>query len=89
MANQKNLYKNVISVTADYLGPAAERFMERQIENHLGKMPQDLKPHDLAKLISWSRLAMALLTTNNDVVDEFAERLTQLSQPSSKIQSRH
>lgn len=84
MARSNSLYQNVVSITQDYLGPAAERFIERQIEVHLQKNPRDLKKGDLAPLIDWIELAMALLTDNHKIVDEYVSSLTQLAKKTVK-----
>jgi siroheme synthase (precorrin-2 oxidase/ferrochelatase) len=79
MSNKKpDLYKQVVAVTTDYLGPAAIRFIDRQIENHLRKEPEDLKRSDLKILADWSRLALGLLTEDTRLIDEFTERLVAL-----------
>ena len=78
--NSKNtLYDQMVEVTADYLGPAADRFIDRQIQSHLGKKPEEITRKDITTLISWSKLAMALLTSDNAIVDEFTDRLHALS----------
>lgn len=79
MSKRNSLYEGMIEVTADYLGPAADRFIDRQIESHLNKKPEDLTREDVTALISWSKLAMALLTNDSSVVDEFTNRLTALA----------
>lgn len=73
------LYKQVIDVTTDYLGPAAKRFIDRQIQNHLHKQPADLDHDDLKKLIDWSGLALAMLTDDKEIVSEYTESLQNLS----------
>lgn len=73
------LYKQVIEVTTDYLGPAAKRFIDRQIQNHLHKQPENLDTNDLKKLIDWSGLALAMLTDDKEIVSEYTESLRELS----------
>jgi hypothetical protein len=73
-----NLYKQVVSVTRSYFGPAAERFVVRQIRSHLDKEPDELNKEDLDSLIDWIKLAMALLVDNKKLVDEYAARLSEL-----------
>lgn len=79
MSKTNRLYESMIEITADYLGPAADRFIDRQIQSHLNKKPEDLTREDITALVSWSKLAMALLTNDSVVVDEFTNRLTALS----------
>lgn len=74
-----SLYERVVDVTADYLGPAAERFIDRQITSHLKKEPEQLKAKDLVKLIDWIKLSFALLTDNKRMVDEYINRLLNLA----------
>ena len=77
--NRKTLYEQVVEVTVRYLGPAAERFIARQIQMHLGKDPEDLTKKDLEKLVDWIKLAMALLSEDNKLVDEFSDSLLALA----------
>jgi hypothetical protein len=73
------LYQQVTKVTEEYLGPAAERFVARQVSFHLGKLPQELSHEDLPKLIEWAKVTLGLLTEDRKLVDEYAYKLTQLS----------
>jgi hypothetical protein len=69
----------VQEITQDYLGPAAERFIDRQISMHLNKKPREITQHDLVKLIDWLKLSMALLTNDEHMVNEFTKRLESIS----------
>lgn len=77
-SQQTTLYKQVIDVTADYLGPAAQRFIDRQIETHLQKQPEQLTKADLTKLVDWIKIVIALLTEDKKTVDNFTEELLRL-----------
>ncbi len=79
MGNGLFLYDRIIEVTADYLGPAANRFIDRQIQYHLKKPPQDLKKEDLKNLIDWIRASISILTDDGDLVSEYTNRLETLS----------
>jgi hypothetical protein len=74
------LYSEAVAITYDYLGPAADRFLTRQIRNHLNISPSDLKDKNLLELIDWIRLAMMILTHDEHLVDEYVRRLTKLAQ---------
>lgn len=74
-----NLYREVVGVTTLYLGPAAERFITRQIKNHLNKDPDDLNPKDLAKLVDWLKVAIALLTEDGKMVQDYTNSLLKLA----------
>jgi len=73
------LYNQLVEISSDYLGPAAERFIERQVTTHLHKKPLELTVRDLAKLIDWIKLAFALLTNDSQIVDEYINRLVMLT----------
>lgn len=73
------LYSAVVEITYDYLGPAADRFVTRQIRSHLGKDPHRLKKNDLKDLISWIKIAMSLLTNDGKLVNEYITDLTRLT----------
>ena len=73
-----SLYRQAVNISEEYLGPAAERFIRRQITTHLGIKPEKLSAHDVAKLVKWTSLAFALLTKNSDDLDEFTKSLLKL-----------
>jgi hypothetical protein len=80
MASQKNdtFYRKVVAVTDQYLGPAAERFVDRQVYNHLKKDPEKLAESDLEQLVDWIRIAFAFLTEDSKLVDEYTDSLRLL-----------
>jgi hypothetical protein len=80
MTDEK-LYRQVTEITEEYLGPAAERFVIRQITFHLGKSPQELSGEDLPKLIEWTKVTLGLLTQDRRMIDEYATKMTQLVKP--------
>lgn len=85
--NQLSLYEQVVRATNVYLGPAADRFIVRQIQNHLNKPPEQMTSRDLVKLIDWIRVAMSLLTEDTAVVEEYTEKLHQLAANNEKSQN--
>lgn len=78
MGSSKSLYQKTVDISQDYLGPAAERFISRQIDTHLNKPPQELTDEDLVALINWIKPTFALLTNNRRLVDTFITRLLEL-----------
>ncbi|MBW3569157.1 hypothetical protein KY385_03460 [Candidatus Parcubacteria bacterium] len=73
------IYDQLIDITEDYLGPAAERFIDRQIESHLDKHPGKLTREDLKKLTEWIRLSVAILTDDEKIIDGLTLKLRELS----------
>lgn len=69
------IYRQVVKVTQDYLGPAAERFVGRQIETHLNKKPEELTREDIKKLSDWLKIAIALLTDDGKIVESYVHDL--------------
>jgi hypothetical protein len=78
MNQNLRLYDQIVIITAEYLGPAAERFLYRQVTNHLGIPPTALNKRDLKQLLTWIRLAMTILTNDEQLVDEYMDQLNQL-----------
>lgn len=74
-----SLYDDVVAITYDYLGPAADRFVVRQIRNHLQKDPSELKREDLRQLIDWIRLAMRMISNDRIVVDRYMTDLERMA----------
>lgn len=79
MAQDTKLYQEVVAATAPYLGPASERFITRQIKTHLNKDPDQLRPKDLVKLIDWLKVAIALLTEDGKMVQNYIDSLLKLA----------
>jgi hypothetical protein len=78
------LYEEVVQATYDYLGPAADRFVARQIKSHLDKDPEDLQKEDLQDLIVWINLAMNLLVDDQRLVDYYIADLRNLAKGANK-----
>lgn len=72
------LYDNLVSITEDYLGPAARRFIDRQTKSHLHKEPGHLTEAEFIKLADWVKLTLALLTKDEKLKNEYAEKLDKL-----------
>ena len=72
-------YDQVVDITLGYLGPAANRFIDRQIENHLHKSPDQLSPTDLLDLTDWIRVAVSLLTEDMTVIESYIGELKKLA----------
>jgi len=79
-----SLYDDVVTITYDYLGPAADRFVVRQIRNHLQKDPEQLRQKDLRKLIDWIQLAMRLISDDAQIVDRYVADLETLATDTPK-----
>lgn len=73
------IYDQVVKVTHVYLGPAADRFIARQVENHLQKSPEQLSRADLFGLIDWIRVVVSLLTEDSEIIEEYVGELRKLA----------
>ena len=87
MASKNDLYNKLVAITSDYLGPAANRFIDRQIQNHLNKEPQAVTIKDLELLNDWMKISVALLTENPKIRKEYAKRLASLLPNENQHQS--
>lgn len=74
-----NLYHASVRVSRDYLGPAGERFMRRQIETHLDIEPEKLARKHVPELIEWVGLTLNVVTDDKNEADEFVARLQELA----------
>jgi hypothetical protein len=72
-------YQQVVTISHTYLGPAAERFIDRQIKNHLDKDPTELNAGDISKLIDWIRIAVSFLTEDSELIEEYIHQLKQVA----------
>ncbi len=75
----ETMYNEAIKIASDYLGPAAKRFVDRQITAHLQKPnPEDLNAEDMPKFIEWIRISLSLLTEDQKVIEDCIARLKSL-----------
>lgn len=72
-------FEQIVLVTEDYLGPAAERFVTRHAQSHLGKKPKEVSLEDIPKLLEWTTITLALLTEDKQLVDEYAKKMHNLT----------
>jgi hypothetical protein len=77
------LYQQLVSITEEYLGPAAKRFIDRQIEFHLEKPPVDVNQADISKLAEWGKVSLGLLTEDKKMVDDFETKILSLTKSPS------
>lgn len=80
VAADKTLYEQLVEITAQLLGPASERFINRQIRSHLQIIPQQISAEDLKRLEDWLRLGMNVLTDDAETVQEYIEEVQKLAQ---------
>lgn len=89
MAEHQTIYQQVVEVSHVYMGPAAERFIDRQVKNHLGKEPSQLTAHDILSLIDWIRIAISFLTENSDLIEEYIHQLQRIANETHGGTSQH
>jgi hypothetical protein len=75
----KTLADQVIDITQEYLGPAADRFVTRLINFHLKKEASELKKDDIKKLSEWIKVSLGLLTEDKSIVDECERKILKLA----------
>lgn len=73
------LFEKVVAITEDYLGPAAPRFVTRQISFHLGKTPEELLDSDIPKLAEWTKATLAMLTDDKTIVKDYTVKILELA----------
>ena len=78
------IFDQVVRITHVYLGPAADRFIVRQVQNHLHKDPTDLSREDLRKLVDWIRVAVSFLTDDSELVEEYISALNRLARDTKR-----
>lgn len=82
-----DVYNRMVDVTHAYLGPAANRFVERQVRSHLHKEPEAVTQGDLAGLIDWMKMAISLLTDDRTVVEAYVQQLRQLANEAARAKA--
>ena len=79
-----SIHDQVVKITHVYLGPAADRFIDRQVQNHLHKSPEHMSKADLLKLIDWIKVAVSLITEDSEIVEEYTDQLRRIAQINPK-----
>ena len=87
MNRSPSLYELVIQKSREYIGPAAERFIQRQITTHLGITPQTLTRNDLIELIDWVKPTFSLLTQDQERIEAYVNDLYEIA--NGKTSSLH
>ena len=72
-----SLHDDVIKVAKLYLGPAAERFVNRQISGHLNKTASELTAADLEDLARWCYVSGRLVMPE-ERAKEFGEAVRKI-----------
>jgi hypothetical protein len=83
-----SIYDELVKITHVYLGPAADRFINRQLANHLRKSPGELTRADLGSLIDWIKVVVSLLTEDTALIEEYIAELKKLAGPPTKKPGR-
>jgi hypothetical protein len=73
------IYQQVIDITYEYLGPVSERFVARGVKSYIRKKPQDLTKTDVVKLAEWSKLAIAMLTDDKKIINNYNKSILALA----------
>ncbi len=71
-------YNKIVDITQDYLGPAASRFVNRQIALHLRKSPENLERSDIPMLAVRIRSGLVVLTVDQHTVEEAFKRISSV-----------
>lgn len=74
------IYDQIVAITEDYLGPAAHRFVARQVSSHLAKEPAEVVRDDIPMLTEWTKVTLGLLTEDRKLVSEYVAKMTELAQ---------
>ncbi len=73
-----DLLGQVTSVVEQYLGPAADRFVKRQILFHLAKNPEDIEKYDLPELTEWIKISMSFVTEDKTAINNCEAEILKL-----------
>lgn len=79
----KSLHTQLVEISEEFLGPAGERFINRQIETHLDIKPEKIRNNQIQQLVGWTSVAFALLTNNRQERQEFKASLQKLASSGS------
>lgn len=75
----KPLFDRIVVATTEYMGPAANRFLVRQIRAHLNKDPKDITSEDVVRLTEWISAEISLFTQDSAMVENFTKDLLKVA----------
>lgn len=75
----QTIFDQLVQATSELLGPASERFIERQVDNHLNIDPKKITPEDVAALSEWIRISISMLTDDKKLLRTYNRQLENLS----------
>lgn len=73
------LRENLVNILRGQLGPATERFVDRQIISHLNKSPEAVGKQDLNVLVNWINISLNVLTEDKSQVQKCIENIKTLA----------
>ncbi len=79
-------YERIIEIAKDYLGPAAGRFVDRQIISYLNKQPYELASTDIPMLATRIRSGLVVLTQDQEAVEEAYRRIAAVADRNHQLQ---
>lgn len=77
---KRTVYGELVEISRDYLGPAAERFVNRQISTHLDKAAADITTDDVRELLEWIKPAFSHITHDQSYVNSYTRELEALAE---------
>ena len=72
------LYDDVVALSKNYLGPAAAKFVDRQINTHLKIELSQLRAENMEELAKWCFISGKLLMDNKAEAKEYSEKVKAL-----------
>jgi hypothetical protein len=77
-----SLYDDVVTIAKEYIGPAGQKFIDRQLESHLNLKPADLNKTNLFELSKWC-FASGRLIIDAEEARSFQGRINALAEKAS------
>lgn len=73
-----SIYDQLVSATSELLGPASERFIDRQISNHLHIKPQEITASEVKELAHWIRVSMSVLSNDHATLHNYEQEIQRI-----------
>ena len=72
------LYDNAVTIAKEYIGPAGQQFLDRQLTTHLDLNPAELTDTNLAELSKWC-FTSGRLIIDSELAKEFQDKILALA----------
>ncbi len=74
----ENYFSKIVEVIRNYLGPASERFIVRQLDFHLKRKEKVIYESEVERIADWSAVALSMITQDKAMIQRCKKEISGL-----------